>query len=172
VSVRHGKVLSGHGSVLHRFAAQIAAGSTHSFISIPDADQLEFATSLIGEDTEVFVPDLGDLARLADVAQKLVKQSGPGIVRLFTGLRPGQKSGDDPRATREEDIHPSHALVSRVAVGPLCSPGLARPYLWGSSADVRSELWRLTAACVPASAVYAARAPQYMHVDSAKEAVV
>ncbi|GAA1886122.1 polysaccharide biosynthesis protein [Lapillicoccus jejuensis] len=129
VSVRFGNVLGSRGSVIHAFTAQIQAGGpvtvTHPeverfFMLIPEACQLVLQASAMGGDGEVMVLDMGRPMRILDVARTLVRRSGRHDVRIvFTGLRPGEKLGEDLFSTTEDAALTSHPLVSAVGVPPL-----------------------------------------------------
>jgi FlaA1/EpsC-like NDP-sugar epimerase len=126
VSVRFGNVLGSRGSVLHTFAAQVKAGgpmtvthpdATRYFMTVTEAVHLVIAAGGIGLDGEVLVLDMGEPARILDVA-KLVSASSPTPIH-FTGLRPGEKLHEQLFGTGEVDVRPLHPLISQVAVPPL-----------------------------------------------------
>ncbi|MDN3522067.1 polysaccharide biosynthesis protein [Halomonas ramblicola] len=127
--VRFGNVLGSSGSVVPRFREQIARGGpvevTHAeitryFMTIPEAAQLVIQAGGMGEAGEVFVLDMGQPVRIADLAMSMIRLSGlevrsaenPGgdIEIRYTGLRPGEKLfeeliiGDDASHTRHPRI--------------------------------------------------------------------
>lgn len=108
--VRFGNVLGSSGSVVPVFEKQIKANGpmtvTHPdiiryFMTIPEAAQLVIQAGSMGQDGEVFVLDMGDPVRIADLAKKMahlmgrkVRENGEGagdIDLVYTGLRPGEK---------------------------------------------------------------------------------
>ncbi|MEZ5216952.1 MAG: polysaccharide biosynthesis protein [Ilumatobacteraceae bacterium] len=124
--VRFGNVLGSRGSVLTSFH-QIGNGGpvtvtdpevTRFFMTIPEAVQLVVQAGAIGRAGEVLVLDMGDPIRIADVARRLIAQSGKPIEVVFTGLRPGEKLHEELFGT-EVDKRPSHQLTSHVPVPPL-----------------------------------------------------
>jgi FlaA1/EpsC-like NDP-sugar epimerase len=84
-------------------------------MSIPEAAQLVIQAGSMGEGGDVFLLDMGQSVRIADLARKLVRLMGlevkdetnpdGDIEILYTGLRPGEKLyeelliGDNPMPT-------------------------------------------------------------------------
>jgi FlaA1/EpsC-like NDP-sugar epimerase len=126
VSVRFGNVLGSRGSVVHAFTAQIQRGGpvtvTHPdverfFMLIPEACQLVLQASAIGCDGEVLVLDMGEQVKIVDVAKTLIQMSGrSGIDIVFSGLRAGEKLGEDLFGFCELHRPTGHPLVARVPV--------------------------------------------------------
>lgn len=126
VSVRFGNVLGSRGSVVHAFTAQIERGGpitvTHPdverfFMLIPEACQLVLQAASIGSDGEVMVLDMGEQVRIVEVAHTLIRMSGrKDIDIIYTGLRPGEKLGEELFSPHERREETSHELISSVDV--------------------------------------------------------
>jgi len=104
ITTRFGNVLDSNGSVIPRFRKQIEDGGpitvTHPkinrfFMTIPEACQLVLEAGAMGEGGEIFLFDMGDSVKIADLARKMIKLSGltlgKDIQLVYSGLRPGEK---------------------------------------------------------------------------------
>ena len=127
--VRFGNVLDSSGSVIPRFRKQIHDGSsitlthpeiTRFFMTIPEAAQLVIQAGAMAKGGDVFVLDMGEPVKIADLARRMIELSGLSlrdesnpegdIEIVITGLRPGEKLyeelmlGDDPKPTTHPKI--------------------------------------------------------------------
>ncbi|HEU0134411.1 MAG TPA: polysaccharide biosynthesis protein, partial [Allosphingosinicella sp.] len=102
--------LDSSGSVVQTFREQIRRGGpvtvthpdvTRFFMSIPEATQLVLQASAMARHGEVFVLDMGEPIRIAELARNMISLSGmtvrdddnpTGDVEIaYVGLRPGEK---------------------------------------------------------------------------------
>ncbi|MDP3520540.1 MAG: nucleoside-diphosphate sugar epimerase/dehydratase [Hydrogenophaga sp.] len=131
--VRFGNVLGSSGSVVPLFRKQIEAGGpvtlthpeiTRYFMTIPEAAQLVIQAGAMAHGGDVFVLDMGEPVRIADLARRMITLSGlrvkdenhpqGDIAIAVTGLRPGEKLyeelliGDNPQPTEHKRILRAH----------------------------------------------------------------
>ena len=127
VIVRFGNVLGSSGSVIPKFREQLEAGGpltvthpeiTRYFMSIPEATQLVMQAGLMGTGAEIFVLDMGEPVKIADLAMDMIRLSGFNeneIEVQYTGLRPGEKLYEELLADDEHTLPTPHEKL-RIAV--------------------------------------------------------
>ncbi|GAA4405908.1 nucleoside-diphosphate sugar epimerase/dehydratase [Nibrella viscosa] len=129
IATRFGNVLGSNGSVVQVFKKQIEAGGpvtiTHPdiiryFMTIPEACQLVLEAAVMGIGGEVFVFDMGQPVRIADLARQMIRLSGftvdEDIKIKVTGLRPGEKLYEELLCSNEATLptYNPKIMISRV----------------------------------------------------------
>lgn len=144
ITTRFGNVLGSNGSVIPRFREQIMNGGpvtvTHKdiirfFMTIPEACRLVLEAATMGEGFEIFVFDMGQPVRIADLAKNMISLAGfvpdKDIKIVYTGLRPGEKLYEELLNDKECTIPTGHKKISVAKV---------REYKYKEILDWYSEL--------------------------------
>ena len=126
ITTRFGNVLGSNGSVIPLFRKQIAAGGpvtvTHPdiiryFMTIPEACQLVLEAGSMGKSGEIYIFDMGQPVKIADLAKKMIQLSGRTDVKIeYTGLRHGEKLYEELLASRENTKPTSHDKIMIASV--------------------------------------------------------
>lgn len=147
--VRFGNVLGSSGSVIPLFREQIKRGGpvtvthpkiTRYFMTIPEAAQLVIQAGSMGQGGDVFVLDMGEPVRIAELAEKMIHLSGLSvrseknprgdIAVEFNGLRPGEKLYEE--LLIGDNVTPTeHPMIMRANEAHLS---------WSEFRDVLAEL--------------------------------
>ena len=101
VTTRFGNVLGSNGSVIPIFREQIRKGGpvtvtderiVRFFMLIPEACKLVLEAGTKGNGGEIFVFDMGQPVKIADLAKRMIALSNAkGVEIKYTGLREGEK---------------------------------------------------------------------------------
>lgn len=121
VTTRFGNVLGSNGSVIPIFRDQIRKGGpvtvTHPdiirfFMLIPEACKLVLEAGTMGNGGEIYVFDMGQPVRIADLAQRMIDLSGARNVEIkFTGLRDGEKLYEEVLNDQETTVPTHHPKI-------------------------------------------------------------
>ena len=127
ITTRFGNVLGSNGSVIPRFREQIAKGGpvtvTHPdiiryFMTIPEACRLVLEAGTMGNGGEIFIFDMGEPVKIADLAKRMIELSGLRVDKdieiKYTGLRPGEKLYEELLSNKENTKETPHEKI-RVA---------------------------------------------------------
>lgn len=125
VNTRFGNVLGSNGSVIPLFREQLAKGGpltvTHPkiirfFMLIPEACKLVLEAGTHGKGGEIFVFDMGEPVRIADLAKRMIQLSGAKNIEIkYTGLREGEKLYEEVLNENENTLPSFHKKI-RIAM--------------------------------------------------------
>jgi FlaA1/EpsC-like NDP-sugar epimerase len=144
-------VLGSTGSVIPKFREQIAVGGpvtvthpeiTRYFMSIPEAVQLVLQAGLMGKGGEIFVLDMGEPVKIADLARDMIRLSGfsENEIRItYTGLRPGEKLYEELLAANESTLPTPHPKLRIAKARPEDGGWLKQLIQWLARTDMPDE---------------------------------
>lgn len=128
VITRFGNVLDSNGSVIPLFRRQIEAGGpltlthpevTRYFMTIPEAVRLVMEAAATSEGDDIFVFDMGERVRIADLARRMIRLAGmvegQDITVEIVGLRPGEKLHEELMSGQENLLPTHHPKILRAA---------------------------------------------------------
>lgn len=121
VTTRFGNVLGSNGSVIPIFQEQIKKGGpvtvTHPdiirfFMLIPEACKLVIEAGTMGQGGEIYVFDMGEPVKIADLAKRMIKLSGAKDIEIkYTGLRAGEKLYEEVLNDKEVTLPTFHPKI-------------------------------------------------------------
>ena len=124
VTTRFGNVLGSNGSVIPLFKEQIKRGGpvtvtderiVRFFMLIPEACKLVLEAGTKGNGGEIFVFDMGEPVKIADLAKRMIALSNAKNVEIkYTGLREGEKLYEEV-LNELEDTKPTFHEKIRIA---------------------------------------------------------
>ncbi|HBL72919.1 MAG TPA: polysaccharide biosynthesis protein, partial [Bacteroidales bacterium] len=121
---RFGNVLGSNGSVITRFRKQIEDGGpvtvahpdmTRYFMTIPEATRLVLEAASFGENGGVYVFEMGQPIRIAELARKMIELAGytpdKDIAITYCGMQPGEKMVEQQTSDGEEPLSTEHDYI-------------------------------------------------------------
>jgi FlaA1/EpsC-like NDP-sugar epimerase len=127
-AVRFGNVIGSRGSVVPTFMQQIERGGpvtvthpevTRYFMTIPEACGLVILTSTIPDGGGLYLLDMGNAVRIAELAAKMIRLRGLRVERdvpiTYTGLRPGERLHELLVGADEVLLPAPHSKILRVS---------------------------------------------------------
>ena len=127
MTVRFGNVIGSHGSVIPLMERQIKNGGpitlTHTeitryFMTIPEAAQLVLQAGGLADSGAIYVLNMGEPVKIADLARKLICFHGyepeVDIPIKIIGLRPGEKMHEELLMAEEKSVKTIYGQIYRV----------------------------------------------------------
>jgi len=134
-AVRFGNVMGSRGSVVPLFQRQIERGgpvllthrdTTRFQMAVEEAASLVIQAASFADQGQIFILDMGEPIRTADLAEKMIRLRGlePGrdIQIVYTGLRPGESLHEELTTGNEKLLSTHHAKISVVQNRPNVDP--------------------------------------------------
>jgi FlaA1/EpsC-like NDP-sugar epimerase len=128
LSVRFGNVIGSNGSFITIFRHQIKNGGpvtvTHPevkryFMTIGEAVHLVLKSSVIGENGDTLILEMGDPVKIDLIAKRMISASGKDIKVVYKGLQPGEKLHEDLFNSEEKIEKSSNNLIWKTRVQPI-----------------------------------------------------
>ena len=126
ITTRFGNVLGSNGSVIPLFREQIKKGGPVTvtdpdiirfFMLIPEACKLVLEAGTKGNGGEIFVFDMGQPVKIADLAKRMIQLSGAKNVEIkYTGLREGEKLYEEVLNDKENTKPTFHEKIRIASV--------------------------------------------------------
>ena len=184
--VRFGNVLDSSGSVVRKFRRQIEEGGpvtvtdnnvTRYFMSIPEAAELVIQAGAMAQGGEVFVLEMGETVRIADLARTMIRVMGRevkdeanphGDIEIeFIGLRPGEKLTEELLVSGEMSTT-SHPRIYHSAEEPFVQAAkleqdlenLSKAIALGDRTAIKNILCELVDGYIPNEATFSGRSSE------------
>jgi FlaA1/EpsC-like NDP-sugar epimerase len=174
IATRFGNVLGSNGSVIPLFKKQIEQGGpitvthpeiTRYFMTIPEACQLVLEAGTMGDGGEVFIFDMGEPIKIADLAKKMITLSGlsegKDIHIEFSGLRPGEKlyeellnNNENTLATHHPKIMCAKVITPSFGVMEVVLDELERLLYEGNNRDLIGQIKNIVPEYISNNSVY------------------
>jgi FlaA1/EpsC-like NDP-sugar epimerase len=148
--VRFGNVLGSRGSLVPLICKQIAGGGpvtiTHAemtryFMTIPEAAQLILQAGSMGRNGEIFVLDMGEPVKIADLIKDIIRMHGlvpeQDIEIKTVGMRPGEKMHEELYFANEKVTASRHPKIW------VADQGVEIPWNW-----LEDQLGQLDEICI------------------------
>ena len=145
--VRFGNVLGSRGSIVPLFKKQILTGGpvtiTHPdmkrfFMTIPEAVSLVLQTGGTGDNSGLYLLDMGEPIKIVDIAKQMILFYGyeqDEIPIVYTGLRPGERLEEKLWSSDETPVETSYKRIIKVNIGG------------GRNVDIKKLLNELSQVC-------------------------
>jgi len=183
ITTRFGNVLGSNGSVIPIFRRQIERRKpvtvtdpevTRFFMTIPEACQLVLEAGAMGEGGEIYIFDMGEPVKIADLAKRMIQMAGltPGqdVEIVYTGLRPGEKLYEELLDKGENNKKTHHPKIKKAAVRHShyheVSPSIEELIAKAGNGVAPIEIVRQMKRLVPE---YASRNSEYVALDKQQE---
>lgn len=90
------------------------------FMTIPEACRLVLEAGTMGKGGEIFIFDMGEPVKIADLAKRMIELSGLQVDKdieiKYTGLRPGEKLYEELLSNKENTKETPHEKIRVAAV--------------------------------------------------------
>lgn len=130
-TVRFGNVLGSSGSVVPLFRRQIETGGpitvthpeiTRYFMAIPEAAQLVIQAGAMGRGGDVFILEMGESVKIADLAIRMARLSGLRPITIYPGMNEGALRSDGDIEIRFTQMRPGEKLYEELLIDGCASP--------------------------------------------------